>query len=176
MAHTRMHHPYVFANLFHAFRCLEPGTRIVSGIRTGRRGDPVSTTFEPREVDKPFVGRWLRTTLRLMLRSPLRFGALIILLGCLGSLAVHLAADMPVERAWAERLGVMALPFLWVVVGAVARGADDDRLTKEALLQLSRRPVWIGVIEIGVALALVNWALDGVFHGIAGPRVLRTTA
>jgi hypothetical protein len=36
----------------------------------------VSTPLEPHEVDKPYLRRWLRDTLELFVRSPVRFGML----------------------------------------------------------------------------------------------------
>jgi Kef-type K+ transport system membrane component KefB len=113
-------------------------------------------TLEPREVDKPFARRWLRTTLLLLLRSPFRFGLLIALLGCLDTSAVNLAKGYVVQKLCVDRLGNVMLPLLWVLVSAVARGADDPRLTWQALAQLRRRRVWIGALVPGVGVALAN--------------------
>jgi hypothetical protein len=75
-------------------------------------------TFEPRE------------------RSPFRFGILIALLGCLDPFAVNLAKVFVVKWAWVSTLGSVTLPLLWVLVSAVARGADDHSQTWPAFAQL----------------------------------------
>ncbi len=104
------------------------------------------------------------------MRSPIRFGILIALLGCLDTTAVNLAQGYVVEKIWADRLGTLALPFLWVLVSAVARGADDRRLSMHALRQLRRKPVWVGALGAGIILATVNgiiaFALQGVRTGL----------
>ncbi len=76
----------------------------------------------------------------LFLRSPIRFGILIALLGSLDTTAVHLAQGYVVEKIWVDRLGTLALPLLWVLVSALARGADDRRVSMEALSNFAVRP------------------------------------
>lgn len=125
----------------------------------------MNATLEPREVDKPFAQRWLRATLALFLRSPLRFGLLIALLGCLDTSAVNFANGYFVEKIWVDRLGIVALPILWVLVSAVARGADDNSLTWQTLSHLGRRSVWVGAVSMGVGLAALSWFLHSLFHG-----------
>jgi hypothetical protein len=73
-----------------------------------------NATLEPREVDQPFAQRWLRATLALFLRSPFRFGILIALLGCLDTSAVNFATGHVIEKVLVDRLGIVALPLLWV--------------------------------------------------------------
>jgi hypothetical protein len=104
--------------------------------------------------------------LALFLRSPIRFGILIALLGCLDTTAVNLAQGHVVEKTWVDRLGTFALPFLWVLVSAVARGADDRRLSMDALSQLRRKPVWTGAFGAGVILATVNGIIDFALQGV----------
>jgi hypothetical protein len=125
----------------------------------------MNATIEPREVTRPFARRWLRTALALILRSPVRFGLLIALLGCLDTSAVSFAAGYVVEKVWIDRLGIVALPLLWVLVSAVARGADDNSLTWQALSLLGRRSVWIGALTVGLGMAALNWLFHSLFHG-----------
>jgi hypothetical protein len=145
----------------------------VSALRSTSRwseliacGCPINATLEPREVDKPFAQRWLRTTFALFLRSPIRFGTLIALLGCLDTAAVSLAKGYVVEKIWIDRVGTLALPLLWVVVSAVARGADDGRLAMQAFKQLGRRSVWAGALGAGAILVTLNWIIAFALQGV----------
>ncbi len=126
----------------------------------------MNATLEPREVEKPFAQRWLRATLALLLRSPIRFGLLIALLGWVDISAVNFAAGHVVEKIWVDRLGIVTLPFIWVLVSAVARGADDNRQTWHALAQLRRRPVWVASLVAGTSLAVLNWIIYSLLHGL----------
>jgi hypothetical protein len=132
----------------------------------------VNATFEPREVEKPFARRWLRASFALILRSPIRFGMLIALLGWLDTSAVYLARESAVEWTWLRLLGSVILPILWVLVSAVARGADDHRQTWPALAQLGRKPVWIGALAAGAELAAF-WTLFGFLDAV---HVIGTTS
>ncbi len=124
----------------------------------------MNATLEPREVDRPFARRWLRATTALLLRSPIRFGLLIALLGCLDAFALNFANGYLIEKVWVDRLGIVTLPLLWVV-SAVARGADDNSLTWQTLSHLGRRSVWIGALSVGVGMAVLSWFFHSVFHG-----------
>ena len=105
-------------------------------------------------------------TFTLFLRSPIRFGTLLALLGVLDTTAVNLAKGFVVEKIWIDRLGTMALPLLWVVVSAVARGADDKRMTRQALKQLGRRSVWAGALAAGAILVTLNSMIAFALHGV----------
>lgn len=122
-------------------------------------------TLEPTEVEKPFAQRWLLATLALFLRSPFRFGILIALLGCLDTSAVNFADGYSVEKAWVDRLGIVGLPLLWLVVCAVARGADNNNRTWSTLSHLGHRSVWIGALSAGIPLAAFSWFFHSLFHG-----------
>ncbi len=126
----------------------------------------MSTALEPREVEKPFAQRWLQATLALVVRSPVRFGLLIALLGWLDTSAMNVAKGHVVEKVWADRIGIVTLPLLWALVSAVARGADDNNLTWQALAQLRRRPVWMGSLAVGTGLAALRWIIDSTIHGL----------
>lgn len=126
----------------------------------------MSTTLEPRKVDQPFVRRWLRMALELFVRAPMRFGILIALLGGVDHAAVALAQGVGIQRTWADRLGTLMVPLLWVLTSAIARGADDSRQSSEALASLGRRQVWLGALRAGVTLAvflsIAGWVLQGL--------------
>jgi hypothetical protein len=100
------------------------------------------------------------------LRSPIRFSILIVALGCLDTTAVNLAQGYVVEKTWVDRLGTLALPFLWVLVSAVARGADDPRSSMDALSQLRRKPVWVGALGAGLITATLEGIIGLAFHGV----------
>ena len=125
----------------------------------------MSTIVDPREVEKPFLKRWLRMTLELFMRSPVRFGIVIAILGWLDTSAQNLAQGHSIEKAWIDRLGFLMLPLLWVVMSALARGADDPRRTREAMAGLARTQVWRSALTVGAMLAAMNWGVVWVLHG-----------
>jgi hypothetical protein len=125
----------------------------------------MNATLDPREVDKPFVQRWLRAALALLIRSPFRFGILIAVLGCLDTSAMNLANGYVIERVWVDRLGMITLPLLWVFVSAIVRGADDGGRTWEALSNLRRRSVWMGALSVGVGMVALSWFVYSLFSG-----------
>jgi len=126
----------------------------------------VNTTLEPREVDKPYLRRWLRDTLELFIRSPLRFGLLIAALGWLDTSAVNMTEGLVIEKQWVQRFGMVLLPAVWTAVSAVARGADDASQTWAAMRSLARRRVWSGPLTIGAAIAGLNWMVSWSLGGL----------
>jgi hypothetical protein len=124
----------------------------------------MSIILEPRKVDKPFSRRWLRMTGELFVRSPVRFCMLIALLGGLDDCAVNMAQGYAIQRTWIDRLGIAVLPILWIVVGAVARGADDAGRTRQALAGLARTQLWAGGFVPGVSLAALHWFVFWTFQ------------
>ncbi len=127
----------------------------------------MSPTLEPREVDKPFIQRWLLMTLKLFVRSPVRFGIPIALLGWLDTSAVKLAEGAAVEKQWVDRVGMLLLPILWIFVSAIARGADDPSQTWTAFARLGRKRVWGSALTIGATLATSSWLIAWLFQGSA---------
>src|SRR5690349_18897670 len=131
----------------------------------------MSDALEPRVVDRPFVGRWLRASLQLLIRSPVRFAGMIALLGLLDHAAVSTAQGLRIPLEWVNRLGLLTLPLLWVLVCALARGADDAALGREAMTELRRWRVWSGSLAVGIRivilLIIVYWVLGTPY---AGPR------
>ena len=126
----------------------------------------VSAPLEPREVDKPYLRRWLRATLDLFIRSPLRFGLLIAALGWLDTSAVNMTKGLVIEKQWVLRFGMVLLPVVWTAVSAVARGADDASQTWAAIRSLARRRVWSGPLMIGASIAGLNWILSWSLGGL----------
>jgi hypothetical protein len=128
----------------------------------------VTTLLEPREVDKPYLRRWLRDTFELFVRSPLRFGLLIAVLGWLDTSVVMATEGLVIEKQWVQRFGMVLLPVVWTAVSAVARGADDAGQTWAAIRSLARRRVWSGPLTIGAAIAglnlILSWSLGGLLQ------------
>jgi hypothetical protein len=77
----------------------------------------MSLTLSPREVEKPFGVRWLRMTWQLVLRSPMRFSVVILILGGVDTVVVHLLEEARATRTLLTNLGMGALA---VGVGLVA--------------------------------------------------------
>ena len=103
-------------------------------------------------LQKPYLRRWLRDTLVLFVRSPLRFGQLIAALGWLDTFVVKVTGGLVIDERWIERLGMLLLPVVWTVVSAVARGADDGSQTWVAARSLARRRVWSGALTSPIAI------------------------
>jgi hypothetical protein len=126
----------------------------------------MKNSLEPRAVDRPFIGRWMRTTLALIVRSPVQFGLVVVLLLCLDNAVVELASGYRVSRLWANALGSLLLGFIWVFIAALGRGADESSRTWSALAQFIRPRVWVGAIASAAAAVcfelLVRWLLNGV--------------
>jgi hypothetical protein len=124
----------------------------------------MSIVLEPRKVDRPFAFRWLRMTGELLVRSPVRFCLVIALLGGLDDFALSLAQGYAIRRIWIDRLAIVVLPVLWIVIGAVARGADDAGRTRQALAGLARKQLWAGALVPGASLAVLHWIVFRMFQ------------
>jgi hypothetical protein len=119
----------------------------------------MSMTFEPREVEKPFRMRWIRTTLQLTLRAPVRFSIAILLLGCLEAFLLRLLPNA-IPGRWSARLGMLLLPLAWVLISALARGADNSLQNRKALIGLTRPTVWVAALVIGLGLVALDLAVE----------------
>ncbi|MGO8855877.1 MAG: hypothetical protein ACLQO1_09230 [Steroidobacteraceae bacterium] len=131
-----------------------------------------STTLKPRKVDQPFMQRWLRSSLELVLRSPGRFGLLIALLDSLDCFAVNLASDHHIEKMWVDTLGAFALPFVLILVAAVARGADEKSQTWVALVQVLRKTAWMGALGVGTIVTVLSWSIYSIIYGLGAALLL----
>jgi hypothetical protein len=122
----------------------------------------MSAIFEPREVEKPYSKRWLRMSWQLFVRSPIRFGLLIALLGWGDTSAVNLAYGLIIPKIWTERLGMLLLPGIFAIICAVARGADDGSQTWSVLRGFVDWRFWGKALCGGLAVALFEWAINWV--------------
>lgn len=95
--------------------------------------------------------------LQLLARAPMRFGVAIALLALLDATAVKWLQGILVLKIWMEWLGMLALPFVWALVSAVARGADDQRHTWRAFDGFLRLRLWAGIFVAGACVAAMNW-------------------
>jgi hypothetical protein len=128
----------------------------------------MSAFLEPREVAKPFAKRWLRTSLQLFVRSPIRFSILIALLGWLDASTVKVTDGFVIPKIWIQRLGMLLLPLLFAFISAVARGADDTAQTWKTFYVFGRARIWIGALGAGaaiVAFQVVIFFIMEVFFG-----------
>jgi hypothetical protein len=103
--------------------------------------------------------RWIRTTLQLTLRAPVRFSIAILLLGCLEAFLFRLLPNA-IPGRWPARLGMLLLPLAWVLIAALARGADNSLQNWKALRSLTRPTVWVAALVIGLGLVALDIAID----------------
>jgi hypothetical protein len=123
----------------------------------------MTATLEPREVEKPLWKRWLRMSWQLFVRSPVRFGILVALLGWADTSAVNHSHGFVIPRIWVARLGMLLLPALFAIVSAVARGADDVGQTWVVLRVFVHLRFWVKALVAGAALVAFEWL---VFHAL----------
>ena len=133
-------------------------------------------TLEPREVEKPFHWRWLKGALQLMLRCPLRFGALIAVLAFIDTTAEKYLQNSALPQKWVDWLGLACLPPLWTLVSAMAKGADDPSQTWPALRDFARNLAWFRALRAGIfsvclillAWFLLKWQWNEAFDALPG--------
>lgn len=123
----------------------------------------MSATLEPRQVEKQFWKRWLRMSWQLLVRSPVRFGVVVALLGAVDTCAVNLAYGFVIPRLWVERLGMLLLPALFAIVCGVARGADEAGQPWGVLREFVHLRFWVKSLVAGAALVVFDWV---VFHAL----------
>jgi hypothetical protein len=63
---------------------------------------------------------------------------------------------------WARRLGMLLLPLAWVVIAALARGADNSEQNWKALTSLARPTVWVAALAIGLGLITLDIVILGL--------------
>jgi hypothetical protein len=120
----------------------------------------MSETLEPRQVDRPFLGRWVRSTFALLASSPLTFGAAVVLLAILDLFYIDVIPERLSDAGLTLVVGALLLPAFWIAVSLLSRQPDRG-LGRPDLLQvaLSGR-VWGGGLLPGCLLASVNWLLQ----------------
>lgn len=117
----------------------------------------MSETFEPRRVDKPFLGRWIRTTFALLASSPLTFGAVVAVLAILDLIYADVVLQRLVKADLTLVVGALLLPVLWILLSLLSRQADQALGPSELLRLAVSRGVW-GFLP-GCLLAAVSWLL-----------------
>lgn len=100
--------------------------------------------------------------LQLLARAPMRFGAAIALLTLLDATTVRWLQGFVVLKLWMQWLGMLSLPFIWALISAIARGADDRRQTWQAFNAFRRLGLWGGIFVAGAYIAALNWAADSL--------------
>lgn len=119
----------------------------------------MSETLEPRQVDRPFLGRWVRTTLALLAGSPVTFGAAVAVIAILDLLYIDVVPESLIGVGLTSVVGALLLPVLWIVLSLLARQSDRPYGNSELpQLALSGR-VWAAGLLPGCFLASVNWLL-----------------
>ncbi len=119
-------------------------------------------------MEKPFAKRWLRTTLQLFVRSPIRFSILIALLGWLDASTVKMTDGFVIPKIWIMRLGMLLLPLLFAFISAVARGADDAAQTWKTFRVFAGARIWLGTLGAGAALVAFQFVITYVVEGFLG--------
>jgi hypothetical protein len=123
----------------------------------------MSETLKPREVEKPFLGRWVRTTFALLLGSPVTFGTVIAVLATADWLAAQIIRSRILDSGATVVASTLLLPLLWIVLGVLARQSDRPVARAELLQHLLDRRVRGGGLP-GCLLAsvsgVVHWALE----------------
>jgi hypothetical protein len=125
----------------------------------------MSDTLEPRKVEKPFLGRWVLTTLALLVRSPVSFGAAIALVATADLLGTEMVPAPLLEAGWTLVVGSLLLPFFWVVLSLLSRRSDRNLARSELLQHAASRSVWGGGLLPGCLLASVGWLLHWALSG-----------
>ncbi len=120
--------------------------------------------LEPRQVDRPFVGRWVWATTELILRCPLRFGAVVAALVGTDNAIIHLATGWRVERFWVDRLGDLMLAALWTLVSALARDADTPGVARETLWVFTRARTWVAATGSALIIIGIDMVLRPLLH------------
>jgi len=121
--------------------------------------------FKPRQVEKPFLSRWVGTTFRLLLGCPVTFGVAIALLATAYLLATEILRTRLVDAGATIVVGMLLLPALWIALSLLARQSDRPMGRSELLQHLAAGRLWAGGLLPGCLAAalswLVHWALSG---------------
>jgi hypothetical protein len=135
----------------------------------------MTDTLEPREVEQPFIRRWLVSAFELCYRAPVRFCAVIAILAALDALLESLSTGYTVSQFWLYRVGDFLLPTLWMMVCVLARGADRGRNLRDSLSMLPPAQAWTQALSAGALLVGVSVVLGLMFGKTPLPgRVDRT--
>lgn len=119
----------------------------------------MSETLEPRRVEKPFLGRWIRATFALLAKSPATFGAAVALLSILDLFYIDVVPARLIEASLTLLVGALLLPVFWIVMSLVSRQADRALDRSEVPRLAVSRHVWVSGLLPGCLLAAVNCLL-----------------
>ena len=140
----------------------------------------MSETLEPRQVDRPFLGRWVRSTFALLASSPRTFGAAIVLLAVLDLFYLDVVPVRLIDAGLTPVVGALLLPVFWIAISLLSRKSDRTfGRSEQAELVVSGR-TWTGGLLPGCMLAVVNWLLHWAlsaspdYAGIIGSYTLNS--
>lgn len=119
----------------------------------------MSETLEPRQVDRPFIERWVRATLTLLARSPVTFGAAVALLAVLDLFYTDVVPERLIAAGSTLVVGALLLPVFWIAMSLLSRQSDRGFPRSELAQLAASRRVWTGGLLPGCLLAIVNWLL-----------------
>ena len=121
-------------------------------------------TLEPRAVERPFHWRWLKAASLLMLKFPIRFGALIATLSFVDvTVAKHLQG-YTLPKALYRWIGVAVLPVIWTLVATVAKGTEHPGKGWSSLLDFVRNRIWYRALLPGLLYFAIGICLSTVFQ------------
>jgi hypothetical protein len=128
--------------------------------------------LEPREVERPFHWRWLKGGAQLMLRFPIHFGTLIAILSFLDVTTAKYLQGYDLPRALYKWIGVAALPVLWTLVSAIARGVEYPAESWSSLRDYFQNRIWYRALLAGILLFLPGVCLSAVFQDFSDNEIV----
>jgi hypothetical protein len=123
----------------------------------------MSETLEPRQVDKPYLGRWVVATLALLVRSPASFGAAVALLAILELLGTYVVPVRLIGAGWALIAGALLLPVFWILLSLLSRQSDRAMGRSELLQHAVSGHTWRSGLLPGSLVAAAGWLLHWAF-------------
>lgn len=119
----------------------------------------MSETLEPRQVGRPFLGRWVRSTFALLASSPWTFAAAVILLAIFDLFYIDVVPVRLSDAGLTPVVGALLLPIFWIAISLLSRQSDRARGRCEQLDRVVFGRVCAGGLLPGAVLATVNWLL-----------------
>lgn len=119
----------------------------------------MSETLEPRQVDKPFLARWVKTTFALLVSSPATFGAAIVLLATFDLVGSDILPARLIDAGFTIVLGALLLPVFWISLSLLSRQSDRAFRRSDLLQHAASKGVWAGGLLTGCLLASASWLL-----------------
>ena len=119
----------------------------------------MSETLEPRQVEKPYLGRWVMMTLALLVRSPASFGAAVAVLAILELLCTYMVPVRLIDTGLALIAGALLLPVFWILLSLLSRQSDRAMRASELAQNAVSGRIWRGGLLPGCLLASAGWLL-----------------